>query len=61
MVNHFLIFIQNILLNRFVSIALAILGLIAISVTGLLGGVIVYGVSADPVASFVIRILGISL
>ena len=53
-------FIQSILQNRIFSKILAFLGLIAISVTGLLGGVIVYGVSADPIAGIVLQILGIT-
>ncbi len=53
--------IRNILVNRFVSGLLALLGLIAISLTGLLGGVMVYGVSADPIAGIVLRLLGISI
>ncbi len=57
--NTLLAYIQNILQNRIVSSILAGLGLIAISVTGLLGGVMVYGVSADPITGVVLRVLGI--
>jgi uncharacterized membrane protein len=57
----FSIGLANFLTNRFLSIVLAILGLITISVTGLLGGVMVYGVSADPIAPNVLKLLGISL
>lgn len=53
------LFIQKILNNIFVSKGLAILGIIAISVTGLLGGVIVYGPYADPFAQIVLNLLGI--
>lgn len=56
----FLITIEKILCNRGLSLLLALCGLIAISVTGLLGGVLVYGASADPVAPFVLKILGIT-
>ncbi len=42
-----------------ISRILAILGLIAVVTTGLLGGVIVYGTSMDPLAPFVLRLLGI--
>ena len=59
--NNFLNFIQKILTNRILSIILTLLGLVAISITGLLGGVLVYGVSADPVAPVVLRLFGISL
>lgn len=57
----YLSFITKILTNRMVSVVLAIVGLITISLTGLLGGVIVYGTTADPLASIVLQILGISL
>lgn len=54
-------FLEKILCNRIFSKILAFLGLIAISVTGLLGGVMVYGLSADPLAGFVVKILGLTL
>ncbi|HEV7701988.1 MAG TPA: DUF2231 domain-containing protein [Candidatus Paceibacterota bacterium] len=47
--------------NGIFSKILALLGLLSISITGMLGGVIVSGVSADPLASMVLKILGISL
>ncbi len=49
-----------ILQNKFVVILLAVAGLIAVFITGLLGGVMVYGVTADPLAPFVLNLLGIS-
>ena len=58
--NSFLIFIQNILTKSFVSKILAALGLVAITITGMLGGVIVFGLSADPLAPIVLHILGIT-
>lgn len=51
----------KILSGNVVGITLAILGLIAITVTGLLGGVMVYGTTADPLAPIVLSLLGISL
>jgi uncharacterized membrane protein len=54
-------FIEKILCNKAFSIILAIAGFVAISVTGLLGGVIAYGLTADPVAPFVLKLLGITL
>lgn len=51
--------LEKILTNRIVSGILAFLGLIAISITGLLGGVMVYGTTADPIAPFVLKILGL--
>lgn len=56
-----LVYIQQILTNEILSILLAFLGLIAITVTGLLGGVMVYGLTADPIAPIVLQILGISI
>jgi uncharacterized membrane protein len=56
-----LVFIQRILTNRAFTVVLAIVGLITISITGLLGGVMVYGISADPVAPMVLKLLGIAL
>lgn len=54
-----LVFLKDILTHRIISGILAILGLLAISITGLLGGVMVYGTSADPVAGLVLKVLGI--
>ena len=53
--------IEKILTHKAFSKILALFGLVAISVTGLLGGVMVYGVSADPIAGTVLTLLGISL
>lgn len=55
------LFIQNLLTNPISSKIIAFLGLIAISITGMLGGVIVYGVSADPLAPMLLKLLGITL
>lgn len=53
-------YIQKILTHPIFSKILAFLGFIAISVTGLLGGAMVYNVSADPFTGVVLRLLGIS-
>lgn len=53
--------IEKILTQPGVSGVLAFLGLVAISLTGLLGGVMVYGTTADPFAAMILKILGISL
>ena len=45
--------------NQFLIKLLAIVGVLALSVTGLLGGVMVHGTSADPIAPFVLSILGL--
>ncbi len=54
-------FLERVLCNPSLSRLLAFFALVAISVTGLLGGVMVYGTSADPVAGMVLKMLGISL
>lgn len=46
--------------SGWLKIVLAVLGLVAITVTGLLGGVMVYGVTADPIAPIVLKLLGLS-
>ncbi|PIZ87334.1 hypothetical protein COX93_01240 [Candidatus Nomurabacteria bacterium CG_4_10_14_0_2_um_filter_30_12] len=56
----FLLFVQKILINNVLSKIMAFLGLIAISTTGLLGGVMVFGTSSDPLASIVLNILGLN-
>ncbi len=57
----FLSWLEKILTNKIFSVVLAVLALVAITVTGLLGGVIVYGVSADPMAGIVVKMLGLNL
>lgn len=54
-------FFEKILTDNFLSKALAFLGFIAIFLTGLLGGIIVYGTTADPIAPIVLKLLGISI
>lgn len=58
---NFLVFIQNILISPFVSKSLALLGLIAISLTGLLGGAMVYNTTADPMTGIILHMFGIVL
>jgi hypothetical protein len=55
------LFLEKVLCNKYFSILLSILGLICISTAGLLGGVMVYGLTADPVAPFVLHLLGLSV
>lgn len=57
----FLVWIEKLIMHRFVTVLLALLGLVTISVTGLLGGVMVYGVTADPIAPLVVKLLGLSI
>lgn len=59
--NDLLLFIEKVLTHRVFSKVLAFLGFVAIFVTGLLGGAMVYGTSADPLAPFVLKLLGISI
>ncbi len=59
--NKFLYSIKVVLSNSVISKLLAIVGLVSIVVTGLLGGVMVFGLTADPLAGIVLRILGITL
>ena len=54
-------FLECVLCHPLFSALLAFLALVAISITGLLGGVMAYGVTADPFANVVLKILGISL
>jgi uncharacterized membrane protein len=54
-------FRENFLSQGWFSKILALAGLVAITVTGMLGGVMVYGLSADPFAGMVLKILGITL
>lgn len=54
-------FISKILTHRIVVIILALLGILALSLTGLLGGVMVYGPTADPLAPFILKELGIGM
>lgn len=52
---------EMVLTHRVLSIIIAFAGLITLSITGLLGGVIVYGTTADPLAPYVLRILGLDI
>jgi uncharacterized membrane protein len=52
-------FAERILQHRVINTMLVLLGLVAITLTGLLGGVMVYGTTADPLAPIVLRLLGL--
>lgn len=60
-VTRFFVLVQNVLTHGIFSKILAFIAFIAIFVAGLLGGVMVYGTSADPFAKIVLRILGLNL
>jgi uncharacterized membrane protein len=47
--------------ERWIIILVAIAGVIAISMTGLLGGVLVHGLEADPLAKPILNILGVTI
>lgn len=53
----FLEIIEKIFSDKTLAIILSTAGLITISLTGLLGGVMVYGVSADPLAPIILKFL----
>ncbi len=54
---YWLHFISRIVLHPIVVVVLALLGLIAVSVAGALGGAIVYGPDVDPFVSFIYHAL----
>ncbi len=54
-------FFEKVFCEKTFSKILAVAGFIAIAVTGILGGVMVYGLSADPFAGFVLKILGLQI
>jgi uncharacterized membrane protein len=61
MVQRAIIMTKGILAHRIFSKIIAVIALVAITITGLLGGVMVYGTTADPFANIVLSLLGISL
>jgi len=48
-----LILLARFILKPYIVVTLALVGLITITITGALGGAIVYGPDADPVVSFI--------
>lgn len=54
-------FLADLINNHFFVISFSLLGLVALTITGVLGGVMVYGTSADPLAPFILNLLGITL
>jgi uncharacterized membrane protein len=53
--------VEKVLTNKNLVITLVILGFIALFLTGVLGGVLVYGTTADPLAPFILKLLNINL
>lgn len=60
-VQKILSFIEKFLNHRKFTIFLALIALITIIIAGLLGGAIVYGTTADPLAKIILPLLGINL
>ena len=48
--------IANKILNGYFSVILALAGLVAITITGALGGAIVYGPEVDPIVNFIYKL-----
>lgn len=55
--NQILVIATKILNNSFIMIILSLAGLLAITMTGALGGAIVYGPEVDPIVSFFYRLV----
>ncbi len=53
--------IEKVLTNKNLVLILVVLGFITLFLTGVLGGVLVYGTTADPLAPFILKILNINL
>ncbi len=58
-VKRFLLIVDRILAKRMIAMLIAFAALAAITLTGLLGGVLVYGTSADPFAAMILKLLGL--
>lgn len=55
------LFLEKFLCHKSFSIILAIIGFLSILITGMLGGIMVYGVTADPFAPILLKLLQIRL
>lgn len=51
--------LKNLLTNRLFSGIVALIALGSITITGILGGVMVYGTSSDPFAGILLKLFGI--
>ena len=56
-----ILMISNFIENRWISVILSLLGLVALVLTGVFGGVMVYGTSADPLAAPLLQLFGVDL
>ena len=52
--------IEKILSHSYISTLLAIVGFLSLLITGVLGGVMEFGTTADPLAPIILKILGIN-
>ena len=59
-ISKFISLLEQVLCNRVFSIILALAGFVAISITGMLGGVLAYGTTADPLSPMLLKILGLT-
>jgi hypothetical protein len=53
--------IEKILTHSLFSKSIAVIAFVALIITGVLGGVMVYGTNADPLAPIILSLLGITL
>lgn len=60
-IKNFILRLKQLLAKDWFLIILAITGAITITITGLLGGVMVYGLTADPLAAPLLKLLGLSI
>lgn len=60
-ISSLLLVLSNFVDRRWVTILLSILGLGALVMTGVFGGAMVYGTSADPLAAPLLQLFGIQL
>jgi hypothetical protein len=60
-IHSYTLLLERFISNKALGVVLALAALIAVSCTGMLGGVIVYGPSLDPLAPVLLNILGINL
>lgn len=61
MVRKVTVLLQKYLYDSFLAAFIVVIAFLSIMMTGLLGGVIVYGTTADPIAGFVLQLLGITI
>jgi uncharacterized membrane protein len=57
----FFVRLKKLVARSWILILLAVAGAVTIAIAGLLGGVMVYGVSADPLAAPLLNLLGLSI